>query len=148
VKSLENGDLAERDEIRGIQQSNMGPFRIGKASFGRKEGQNYRKIRVYTKSLRRYQKERLRRRKVRVLTLKGLSQKQIALQLGVSTRTVMRDWKKVEPYAKTQLNKEMKKFCEQYRAKAEQAYSGTGLSADEVAFVRETFREIEDNLGV
>jgi transcriptional antiterminator len=85
---------------------------------------------------------------VRLLAEKGLSQKQITLQLGVSTRTVMRDWKKVEPYAKSQVNKETKKSCEQYRAEAEQAYLGTGLSADEVAFARATFREIQDNLGV
>jgi DNA-binding NarL/FixJ family response regulator len=63
---------------------------------------------VYTNSLERWRKERERRRKVRVLANKGYTQKQIALELGVSTRTVMRDWDKVRSYVKGQRNRELR----------------------------------------
>jgi hypothetical protein len=58
--------------------------------------------------LERWRLERERRRKVRALVAKGYSQKQIAHELGVSTRTVMRDWDKVRSYVKGQQNKREK----------------------------------------
>jgi predicted transcriptional regulator len=99
----------------------MDPFSNKNASL-RQKPLNYRRIRVYTKSLARYRKERERRRKIRVLAEKGLSQAQIAKELGVSTRTVKRDWDKVRSYAKAQANKELKESAEKRKEEFEHRY--------------------------
>jgi len=54
-----------------------------------------------------YTTERERRRQVRLLAEKGHTQKQIASELGVSTRTIKRDWDKIRPYVKGQTRKEI-----------------------------------------
>lgn len=61
---------------------------------------------VYTKSTKMYAKQRIRRRLVRLLVEKGFTQKQIATELGVSTRTVKRDWDKIRSYVKGQCQRE------------------------------------------
>ena len=45
---------------------------------------------------------------MRVLASKGYSQQQIAVELGVSVRTVKRDWEKVRAYVKGQHTKALK----------------------------------------
>jgi predicted transcriptional regulator len=72
----------------------------------------YRQIGTYTKSKEKYWKERQRRKQVLQLTDKGLTQKQIAQQLGISERTVKRDYAKILPYQKRQISKSWSKLEE------------------------------------
>ncbi len=58
----------------------------------------YRQVKKYYKSSSKYWKERDRRKLVLKLHEEGLSQKQIAERLGISVRTVKRDYAKVKPY--------------------------------------------------
>jgi transposase len=58
----------------------------------------YRRIRKYYKSPKRYQQERVRRKKVLEFHEQGLSYKIIAQRVGVSERTVKRDMAKIKPY--------------------------------------------------
>lgn len=59
---------------------------------------DYRRIRKYYKSPRRWQLERKRRKQVLQLHEEGLSYAEIADRLGVSERTVKRDIAKIKPY--------------------------------------------------
>jgi hypothetical protein len=83
---------------------------------------------VYKKSLKRWRKERERRRKLRVLAAKGYTQKQIAHELEVSTRTVMRDWDKIRSYVKGQRTRELKEQVEKEKLEFPQKY---GISFDD-----------------
>ncbi len=56
--------------------------------------------------------ERERRRRVAALVVKGYTERMIARELGVSTRTVMRDWIKVRSYVKGQQNRELRRRVE------------------------------------
>jgi transcriptional regulator with XRE-family HTH domain len=58
----------------------------------------YRKKAKYTKSIYQYKRERARRKQVWQLWNEGFSQKQIAEKLGVSEKTVGRDWRKLLSY--------------------------------------------------
>ena len=55
-------------------------------------------MRVYTKGIAQTRRERARRRQVLQLTEKGYTQQQIALELGVSAKTVQRDLWKLRRY--------------------------------------------------
>ncbi len=81
-----------------------------------------RKVGVYTKSLGRWRKERERRRRVRVLAEKGLTQKEIALELGVSRRTVIRDWAKARSYVTSQCNKEFREMVQREKQVLREKY--------------------------
>ncbi len=70
----------------------------------------YRRISVYYKGVDKFKAEKARRRRVVDLQDEGLSIRQIAQRLGVSERTVKRDFARVEPYVKkqwTQLQREV-----------------------------------------
>jgi DNA-binding CsgD family transcriptional regulator len=58
----------------------------------------YRKIAEYTKSSRKCIAERQRRREIIRLHLEGFTQVQIGEKLGVSVKTVQRDWRKLRRY--------------------------------------------------
>lgn len=58
----------------------------------------YRRVEKYYKTSEQYWKERDRRGQVLKLCEEGLTQKQIAERLGVTTRTVKRDFAKIKPY--------------------------------------------------
>jgi DNA-binding transcriptional regulator YiaG len=120
---LENEYFPEIGEILGVQHPKTDPFSSRNWVFSQKAA-DYRRIRVYTKSLARYRKERERRRKMRLLAEKGLSQTQIAHELGVSTRTVKRDWDKVRSYVKGQASKEINEISEKRRREFVQRYEG------------------------
>jgi transcriptional regulator with XRE-family HTH domain len=102
-------------------------------------GASYRRVYCYTKSLERYRKERERRRKVRLLAARGLTQKQIARELGVCTRTVKRDWDRVRSYVRGQSNREMREKVERERREFPQKY---GRSYEEmVALLKQDVEE-------
>jgi DNA-binding CsgD family transcriptional regulator len=63
----------------------------------------YRRVGRYHKSVARWQLERARRREVIKLRLEGKTLTQIASALGVSLRTVKRDFARVKPYLKSRL---------------------------------------------
>ena len=88
------------------------------------KGPCYRRKHVYTKSIVKYRKERLRRK--RVCELSNLSQEEIAKRLGVSVRTVQRDQAKIKPYHLGQFNR----FCRELREKEMREYNeaSEGLS--------------------
>ena len=71
-----------------------------------------------------YTTERERRRQVRLLAEKGHTQKQIASELGVSTRTIKRDWDKIRPYVKGQTRKEIMQVVDARRGELERRYEG------------------------
>ena len=81
------------------------------------KGPCYRRKHVYTKSIAKYRKERLRRK--RVCELSNLSQLEIAKRLGVSVRTVQRDQAKIKPYHLGQFNR----FCRELREKEMREYN-------------------------
>jgi hypothetical protein len=111
---LEDEHFPGLGEIRAIQHVRKRTF-SNDTRHSDTRGASYRRVRVYTKSLERWRKERERRRKVRVLAAKDYTQKQIARELGVSKRTVMRDWDKVRSYVKGQQNKrERREFPSKY----------------------------------
>lgn len=104
MKGYMDGYFSEIGKIGAVQHVKEGIF-SSKASG---MGPSYRKVDAYSKSLKQYRLERKRRRQVRVLASKGYTQKQIAVELGVSVRTVKRDWEKVRAYVKGQHNKALK----------------------------------------
>jgi DNA-binding CsgD family transcriptional regulator len=111
------------DEIREFQQVKKRCF-SNKTGHSKAQEASYRKVSVYTKSMKRYNKERERRRQVRLLAEAGHTQKQIANELGVSTRTIKRDWDKIRPYVKSQTRKEIKQVVDARRAELERRYEG------------------------
>ncbi len=113
---------------KALFELDQAPFNPAKRPL-EEDPRRYRKIRVYTKSLARYRKERERRRKVRELTQKGYTRRQIAEQLGVSARTVKRDWNRVRSYVKGQANRKRWEEQENDLAEFEKRYEG--LSREE-----------------
>jgi hypothetical protein len=108
VKSLDNGYFAEKGENINFRHQGSGEFSVNKGGYSKMEA-SYRKVDAYSKGLVQYRRERGRRRKVRFLVEKGLSQRQIAVELGVCVRTVKRDWSKIRSYVKGQQNKTLLK---------------------------------------
>jgi len=78
--------------------------------------------------MKKYRRERERRRQVRLLAEKGHTQKQIASELGVSTRTIKRDWDKIRSYVKGQVRKEIWQIEEAKRKEFEQRYEKLGAN--------------------
>lgn len=74
--------------------------------------------------MKKYRQERERRRQVRLLAEKGHTQKQIASELGVSTRTIKRDWDKIRSYVKGQTHKEIMAAVDGRREELERRYEG------------------------
>jgi len=124
---LENEHFLGLGEIWAVQHRRKRTFSNDRSHSDVCEA-SYRRVGVYTKSLERWRKERERRRKVRVLAAKGYTQEQIARELGVSTRTVKRDWDKVRSYVKGQLNREMRENIEREKLEFPQKY---GLTFDD-----------------
>jgi predicted transcriptional regulator len=123
LKSLENEYFPKIDEIHGLQLTENELFSEKSGHSGVKQA-SYRKVSAYTKSVGRYKLERARRHKVRVLAEKGFTQKQIAAKLGVSTRTVKRDWDKIRPYVKGQFRREIREIVDEQQREFEQRYEG------------------------
>ena len=99
-----DGYFSESGENMPVQHVKDGVFSSKESGMG----PSYRKVDAYSKSLKQYRLERKRRHQVRVLASKGYTQQQIAVELGVSVRTVKRDWIKVRAYVKGQHNKALK----------------------------------------
>jgi DNA-binding CsgD family transcriptional regulator len=125
-KRLDKAPFGEPAKKLAIQQSISHDF-SGKVPSGNGPVASYRKVGAYTKSLTQYKHERLRRWRVRLLTEQGFTQEQIAKQLGVSTRTVKRDWQKVKPYVLSQFNLLMKERLQKERQETEAKYAGLTL---------------------
>jgi transposase-like protein len=142
-KSLENEHFPGLGEIQAVQHAKNGLFSDKERRLGAC-GTSYRKVCVYTKSLERWRKEHERRRKVRVLAEKGYTQKQIARKLGVSTRTVMRDWDKMRSYVKGQQNKELRETVEREKLLFPQKYSMSFNDAME--FLKQSQRDFPRRL--
>jgi len=126
---LENEHFPGIGEIREFQLP-------GKRCFSNKTGHSnandafYRKVSVYTKSVERYTKERERRRQVRLLAEAGHTQKQIASDLGVSTRTIKRDWDKIRSYVKGQTRKEIRQVVDERQQEFERRYEGLTVNEE------------------
>ncbi len=116
---MENEHFPGIGEIREFQQGKKRRFSNKTGRSGAKEA-SYRKVSVYTKSMDRYAKERERRRQVRLLAEKGHTQKQIASELGVSTRTVKRDCDKIRSYVKGQARKEIRQVADEQQQEFKQ----------------------------
>lgn len=71
----------------------------------RRKTPNYRVINKYSKSTQQYWKERHRRKQVLQLYQEGKSTREIAKALGICSRTVTRDMKKLNSYLKGQINR-------------------------------------------
>jgi hypothetical protein len=122
-KSSENEHFPGLGEIRGFQQHKKRYFSNHPPSKG-KDKPVYRKVNTYTKSTQQYTRERSRRRSVRLLAEKGLTQQQIAAALNVSTRTIKRDWDKIMPYVKGQVHKEIRQVEDDRHKEFERRYEG------------------------
>ena len=100
----------------------------------------YRKVSCYIKSIKRYNLERERRRQVRLLIEKGLTRQQVAETLGISIRTVKRDWARLQPYLK--FFKQKRKRREDEIKKLELRYEG--LSTNEtLKLLKQDLKDIQ-----
>jgi transcriptional antiterminator len=108
----------------------------------------YRKICVYTKSVERYKLERARRRQLRLLVEKGFAQRQIADKLGISVRTVKRDWSKVQPFLKGQVFQEIRDDAYKQRREFEDRYIGLTLKQQLKLLRRDVENECENRQGL
>ncbi|MGO8805974.1 MAG: helix-turn-helix domain-containing protein [Candidatus Bathyarchaeia archaeon] len=135
----------ENDHFPGI--SEIRDFQLpGKQCFSNKAGHStvnkasYRKVSVYTKSMKRYSKERERRRQVRLLAEAGHTQKQIASEIGVSTRTIKRDWNKIQSYVKGQTRKEIRQVVEERQQEFKRRYEGLTVN-EELRLLKQDVKE-------
>lgn len=96
--------------------------------FSYQKAPNYRRMHRYVKGIEQYKKERERRRQIRLLNEEGLTQKQIAEKLGLSLRTVKRDWKKLKPYVTGQWHKKISELEEQRRKELFASVEGLPLA--------------------
>jgi transcriptional antiterminator len=64
---------------------------------------------------------------VRLLVEKGFAQRQIADKLGISVRTVKRDWSKLQPFLKGQVFQEIRDDADKQRRLFEARYTGLTL---------------------
>ena len=135
---MENEHFPGIGEIREFQQGKKRHF-SSKSGHSKVKDASYRKVSVYTKSMERYMKERERRRQVRLLAEKGFSQKQIASELGVSTRTVKRDWDKIRPYVKGQTRKEIRAVVDERQKEFERRYEGLTVN-EELKLLKQDIR--------
>ena len=129
MKSLENQSLEKTSENSGIQLAKIGQKICEKRPITCQDPR-YRKLKVYTKSLGRYKLERARRRQVLCLANKRLTQKEIASKLGISTRTVKRDWKKLTPYIIGQFHRQIWEITAKQREKERQRFEGLTIKEE------------------
>jgi hypothetical protein len=139
-KSSENEHFPGLDEIRGFQQQKNRSFINHIPSKG-KDNSAYRKVNIYTKSMRQYTRERSRRRSVRLLAEKGLTQQQIAAALSVSTRTIKRDWNKIMPYVKGQVHKEIRQVQDDRHKEFERRYEGL-VGNEKLKLLKQDLKEV------
>jgi transcriptional antiterminator len=92
--------------------------------------------------LERYKLERKRRRQVQLLAEKGLGQKGIARELGVSTRTVKRDWKKLSRYIKGQFNRQVWEINARQLEKERQRYEGLTIK-EELKLIKKDLKALK-----
>ena len=88
----------------------------------------------------RYTKERERRRQVRLLAEAGHTEKQIASELGVSTRTIKRDWNKIQSYVKGQTRKEIRQVVEERQQEFKRRYEGLTVN-EELRLLKQDVKE-------
>lgn len=110
--------------------------------FSYENAPNYRRMHKYVKGRRQYEKERERRRQSRQLNEQGLTQKQIAAKLGVSLRTVKRDWKKLKPYVMGQWRKRINELEEQRRKELFAGVEGLSLAQQSRVLFKRLTEEI------
>jgi len=79
---------------------------------------SYRKIGKYTKSSKKYMAEKRRRREILALYNQGLTQVAIASKLGVSVKTVERDFRKLHGYLERLKWLEQQKISEIFNKRA------------------------------
>ena len=139
LKNLENDCFPETSEISGVQHGKKRQFSSKSAHSGSKEA-SYRKVSVYTKSMRRYRLERERRRQVRLLAEQGFTQNQIASKLGVCTRTVKRDWDKIRPHVKGQFGKEIRAVVDERQPEFERRREGLTVN-EEFRLLKQDLKE-------
>ncbi len=92
--------------VRGVEGGVVeggGDVFVARKPLGGGSRGGYRRVARYCKSVARWRLERARRREVIRLRLEGKSLVEIAVVLGVSLRTVKRDFARVKPYLKSQL---------------------------------------------
>ena len=136
---MENEHFPGIGEIRDFQLPSKQCF-SNKAGHSNANKASYRKVSVYTKSMKRYLKERERRRQVRLLAEAGHTQKQIASELGVSTRTIKRDWNKIHSYVKGQTRKEIRQVVDERQAEFERRYEGLTVN-EELRLLKQDVKE-------
>ena len=136
---MENDHFPGIGEIREFQLPGKQCF-SNKAGHSKAKEASYRKVSVYTKSMKRYSKERERRRQVRLLAEAGHTQKQIASELGVSTRTIKRDWNKIQSYVKGQTRKEIRQVVEERQQEFERRYEGLTVN-EELRLLKQDIKE-------
>lgn len=116
---LEQASSVKSDINQGFQMSENSQFSKETAvlrKVKRRRTPDYRRINVYAKSPKQYQKERQRRRQILELLSENKSSTiQIAQELGVCTRTVRRDLDKLDRYLKGQITKRKHLLDEQER---------------------------------
>ena len=97
---IEEGDLPTEEDVTEY----LGDGGVGRPFVARRRrgSSEYRRVGKYYKSSKRYQLERKRRQQVIKLHTEGLTLAQISVRLGVSVRTVKRDFAKVKPFLKNQ----------------------------------------------
>lgn len=107
---LEKTRSTEISDLLKFQQGDNYSFDKKRTLKLHRNAPQYRKIGRYVKSIKQYKRERLRRKKVRALSSKGMTYSQIAKELGISERTVARDMKKQRCYQIGQFHKALRKI--------------------------------------
>jgi predicted transcriptional regulator len=107
---LEKTRSTETSDSLKLQQGDNYSFDKTRALKLHRNAPQYRKIERYVKSIKQYKLERLRRKKVRALSYKGMTYPQIAKELGISERTVARDMKKQRTFQIGQFHKGLRKI--------------------------------------
>jgi hypothetical protein len=128
VARADSADLASMKTGKSDIEPGVGRVFVARKPKGSsKLRSEYRRVGKYYKSAKRYQLERLRRRGVLERSLQGKTLAQIASELGVSLRTVKRDYAKVKPILKHKVSE--KELAEGLRSEMQSFYAGLeGLS--------------------
>ncbi len=103
LEGLNSASFPELTDLQGFQGENSEGFSTvltEKHGLKRRNMPSYRIINKNLKSKKQYWKERNRRKEVLRLSGEWLTYPQIAKKLGISTKTVQRDMKKIAPYQK------------------------------------------------
>ena len=121
TKEGENG-VFDAEENEGFGKG-FGASKRGNAS----QRPDYRRVRKYYKSSKKYWEERNRRKQVLELSRQGLTGREIAKRLGVSDRTVKRDMSKIKPYYERLICSYWKKLEQDRKAEVEAQLEGKSL---------------------